>query len=63
MYKSIGESTPPCLTPLEIENLLEREPFQRTPAFWSVYHASKTLTTAGGRFLRSNLLKRSKWSR
>ena len=28
MVKSIRESTPPCLTPLEIENLLEREPFK-----------------------------------
>lgn len=31
-YSNIGESTPPCLTPLEIENLLEERAISLHPS-------------------------------
>ena len=54
--KSMGDKTPPCLTPLETEKFSERVLFQRTEEFWSLYQEKSNLIIVGGWFFSSNLL-------
>ena len=53
---SKGERIPPCLTPLETPNFVEKVVFQRIDKNLIWYQEKRKLRMMGGRFLLSNSL-------